>query len=285
MSDRWVVLFRAELKRLWTGRQVRIGLALLLGALALQFAVGLLLYHLYPPGPGRMRMPTWVYFGSYSLGLDGFWTMEAQESLGLRPESGITGGLRYPLWLTLLGGIVPVTSFLLLPVTAASSIAADREAHRTEELLLAGFTPLEMLFGKGLAATAPYLALYFAHQLCEQVFLWSVSDLGELTPGMLASGLAVPVLRGIGFLAGAAIVVCVSALCRRQSTAIVACYGAAAATRFGLQVLVNVLPPILKGLLIDGIAATVLLLALLLLARAAIRALAEPAGTAGSAGA
>ena len=283
MSARWISLFRSDLRRLWSGRHARLGLGLLLAVLALQAGVGYLMVRV--PPPGMSAAANWSFYLTSAFGLNSAWTTALQSQLGLLPTSGgITWGFRGPLWLTVVLGIASAPLLVLFPTMASLSLAPERENHRTEELLLAGFTPLDMLVGKGLAAVLPFVAL----QLILQVIEISMTGFfpTRSIPGFTAAQawsvtLGVGALRLLSFVTLAALMVCISGACRRQRNALAASFAALFAGRIISQALVLVpwgrvvLQPT-RGLVTTGIVIGLQIMAILVVGHLALRGLAEP---------
>jgi hypothetical protein len=126
----------------------------------------------------------------------------------------------------------------LMPAYAADSIAPDREQRRIPELILAGLTPRQILVAKGLSAVLPFLVAAAAalvasfatyqlewvpdpsghHRLLDPMSAY----LGISQSGMLLSRSGVAAME---LLLSAAILVCISALSRRTTRAMLLSFG------------------------------------------------------------
>lgn len=280
-------LCRADLKRIWNGHTIRSACWALAALVVIQLIVGVVIEQQMP-----LRSRTgwrWFLYISSALGLNPGWTAALFSSLGmLRPGHFISGG-GIPLWMMMLLDLATVPIQMLSPAFAAASIAPDREKGRLEELLLAGFSPRQILLAKGLAALAPFLVLSLVLRMVNlgaRAFWISPSTQLPVIPvpgaPWLMTGLSIA--STVGLLARWALLVMVSALCRRYRTALPVCYTVA----FCLPVLTqavslapgfqNVGTPFLRtmGLSLGSIAAT--MIAAVLLAPRALEAVAAPHG-------
>ena len=283
MSARWISLFRSDLRRLWSGRHARWGLGILLAALTLQAGVGYLMVRV--PPPGMSSAASWSFYLTSAFGLNASWTTALQSQLGLLPTAGgITWGFRGPLWLTVVLGIASVPLLVLFPAMASLSLAPERENRRTEELLLAGFSPLDMLVGKGLAAVLPLLVLQLLLQTIEismTGFFPARSTLGLPSAPAWTVVLGLGALRLLSFVTLAALLVCISGACRRQRNALTLCFAALFAGRIVSQALVfaswsRAIQQPGRGLLTVGIVIGLQVVATLVVGHLALRGLAEP---------
>ena len=220
-----LTLFRADLRRIWSGRTVRLSLLVVLGILLIQLVVGVLLSRVWP----AVGTSAWVelQYVAGMLGLHSPWATALLQGLGQLPPGTPRSYDAQPWWATVPLGIAMVFVQMLLPAFAALSLAPDRENRRLDELVLAGFTPRQLLVAKGLAALLPLLALWAATRLLGAA-IWFLLDrpadanlpaVLEPLHGPLAQWMSV-----LAFLARAASLVCLSALCRRSQTAMQGCY-------------------------------------------------------------
>lgn len=135
------------------------------------------------------------------------------------------------MWMAIIMSLLYVPLQMLVPAFAAQSIAPDRENGRLEELLLAGFTPRQLLLAKGLAALAPFLLLWIGLltvTLGAQAY-WIThhpvpNPLRGSNPGALWTSFFSQLILSLLAITRFAALVCVSALCRRLRTALVGCY-------------------------------------------------------------
>jgi hypothetical protein len=239
-----LALFRADLRRYWSGRTLRLALSLVGGVLVLQLLVGALVVGTLP----AVATNSWVWLSSVAamLGLHAGWSSALLQASGF--GSGPSPRLLTvePIWAAVPLGIADVVVHLLLPAFAAMSLAPDRESRRLDELVLAGFTPRQLLLAKGLAALLPLLALWAATRLLGAGvwFLFTRHAVSGLPAALMpAQGPLAMVVTSVGFLAHAAGLVCISALCARYRAALLGCY----ATSF-------VLLPVLQLVVITALA-------------------------------
>jgi hypothetical protein len=211
--------FRTEFRRRWRGRSIARALGWLLLITGLPLATSLGAQALTPqilmtPGGGWL---SWLLAASWLLSL--FSPLTLAFAGGFRSAFLIRGILTLP-WLA---------CYFLMPASAASSIAPDREQRRISELILAGLTPQQILIAKGLAAVLPFLAAAVA----TLVISCAVYPLGMDTEPMSSAEFFSPrlislsgsVMSSASLILSAAILVCISALSQRTRRAIVICYG------------------------------------------------------------
>jgi hypothetical protein len=212
------------LRRIWSGRTLRTAFLVVLGILLIQVAVGALI----PQVRQRAGTNAWVWAMSAAsmLGLHAQWTTTLLQGLGLQPGS-TPRFIGQPLWLMVPLGIAGVIVQMLLPAFAAMSIAPDRENRRLDELVLAGFTPGQLLFAKGAAALLPLVGLWLVTHALNTLmwFLFARHPVSGLPATLMPEQGLVPfLLTLVGFLARSGSLVCLSALCRRYHTAMQGCY-------------------------------------------------------------
>jgi len=227
-----VTLFRADLRRLWNVHALRTSVKVLVAIFAVQLAIGLIEARLFPIGSRSSWNP--VYGIAGALGLTSGWTTALLSSFDQLAPGRVFRSALYPVWLAVVLGLMYVPLQMLAPAFAAQSVAPDRENGRLEELLLAGFTPRQLLLAKGLAALAPFLLLWLLLEAISLGFqLYWITHF-PIRPGVpapkpetlwLSFGLQVG-LR-LSMVVRFWVLVCVSALCRRYRTALVGCYSVA----------------------------------------------------------
>lgn len=229
-DSRTATLFRSQFRRLWNARTLRLAGWALLGLLAVQLAVGYVIHGVL--ARSGTSWGTWLY-GSSAIGLYSSWTTALYQGLGVLPAGRTVWHFPYPFWLVGLTGLLAVPIQMLAPAFAALSVAPDRENGRMEELLLAGFTPRQILRAKGLAALAPFLVLWLLLEgltlgmAVYGMFHPYVDPRGFSRPPATWISVATQVLSAFTVVARLGLLVCISALCRRTRTALVACYAVA----------------------------------------------------------
>lgn len=274
--------FRMDLRRQWNGRRWGVLFASLLGGLAVQAVIS----HLWFSHSATLAQMSgegwqWGFSVASSFGLlTPIWGLPTAHQVivpGL-PDNSV--------WLMpwmVFSAIAFATLLFVMPGVLAASIASDREVGRLNPLILTGMKPVQILVAKGLAAAVPFLvvvAVVCAGELLRYCFLiapllhqssqipapyyGTMLHTGSVGPwatvALLTQALAQPFL----YLTQIGILVCLSALCRQTSVALVACYGETLLRGLTL----NLLLPFLALWLIPGdrnlrtILSTLLLLAL-----------------------
>jgi hypothetical protein len=136
---------------------------------------------------------------------------------------------------TLPATLVTTAWHFLLPGYAAAAVARSRKHGDTGDLIAGGYSPGQVLLGKGVGRLAPLLVLAFACWLLSLLALplvfgatiamgGGVSANAGLRSGLLVSSLSMVFLTPLGWLLRAAIMVGLSALNRRVWHAISLCY-------------------------------------------------------------
>lgn len=281
-----------DLRRHWCGRRLALLIAMLVGVLALQAAIS---YVWFTNGTAIVR----------TTGTPGQWGLLIANNLGLVSplwawdavsRTFVPGLPTNSMWTVpwMAFSAVSLLLFLfIMPAVLAASIAPEREAGRLNPLVLTGMKPGQILLAKGLAAAAPFLALVVVNFTVETVRFLLVSlpmqnhpsivpelyqemmrqtaSLGEYASfAQIGRMLAMPWV----YLAQMGILVCISALCRRTSLALLVCYGEALLR----SVAMGILLPQLVLLLVPGepVVRNVLTTLLLLIIHVGILALLLP---------
>jgi hypothetical protein len=234
--------FRLDFQRRWQERTLRKAALIVVGILLVQ---GLVTWAAIQPVVGRSSSAGYLLTFLANLGLlSPFVPFPNGTVFGLSP-----GDPRLVTWM-LLWAAANAAIFFLLPAYAAQSIAPAREERRIHELILAGLTPRQILLAKGLAAVAPFLVLELVAVVANLIFdvliRWPAMERyfqQPSQPGVIWAGtpptpvpeawwlspfwkLWLPAFATpLGFVALVGILVCLSALCRRTHTALIACYG------------------------------------------------------------
>ncbi|MFN3648353.1 MAG: hypothetical protein ACK47B_02130 [Armatimonadota bacterium] len=236
MSSAAWAYFRLDLRHRWRPPQIRAALLVLAVIVVLQVLITWVINH-----PAIGFGSTWMVLNCSAAVLqltnDLLWVFEdvlvvgpAQWQFLYRVEIVVASLTAPAFW-------------LLLPAFLATSIAGEREQLRLDEVTVTRLTSGEILLAKGLAAALPFLLLLAGRVLLDLLILfllrfpalseeWSAPPiLNELAPEfpspvhaamtMLFTTVAWPV----GLLLTCAVMVCLSALCKRLRTALLAVYG------------------------------------------------------------
>ena len=228
--------FQLDFRRRWTPRRL-LGMAfVLLAILALQTTVTWLVLQ-----PAFGRSPFGIRVAAVCSHLQlinqlGFLFVDDFKQYSQRDA------LR--AWLAIGGVLAPVFA-LVMPAALASSIAAERELMRLEEVRLTRLTPGEILLAKGLSCALPFVLLALAYAVVDVLTLFLVrapamqdARMPEPVQNLMQGGATEfarklyvfslyvgAVLAPVMLLVRAAILVCASALCRRVTTALTVGFG------------------------------------------------------------
>jgi len=234
MNGRVRLLYWQELQRRWNARGLRrVGL-LLLAIVVVQSLLALGLQALSHNGllPSTslvwlmaqffmiLNAPTYAwaaYQDPASLGYAGLYrdSLEADRALGLALS-------------------LPNTSWaLILPAVAAATFATQRK--RLGELLLAGYTPRQILAALGAAAVTPFLVLDAAGWLAGLTTITAKQLSGVVSPAVWGR-VGEHLLPSALLLATGVVLLLAAALCRRLGVALAICYATVLVVLPGLYV-------------------------------------------------
>lgn len=221
-------LIRQEMSEAWPWKSWLLVLLLVVAITGLQIVVG---YLIVPTGRAGM---------SPAMLGDRFTWLNILSYLGLASPIGYVFSVSGSSAWTNAAGTLPSTLVttawhFLLPGYAATAIARSRKYRDTGELIAGGYSPAQVLLGKGVGRLAPFLVLALAGWVLTLLtfpLLFGMAAMmsgggsvnSTFRTGILVSGVSAALLTPLGWLFRASIAICLSALCRRVWTAISLCY-------------------------------------------------------------